>query len=108
MSSNKSSRTAAAYFGLKRHEKQATEGTLSTADSGGQAQRMAIKVEAEQATKDRPPGSQSTHDQRSTIADIDATLDIQMNMREGWANTVYIIKLNCERDAMLDRLRVSR
>ena len=48
------------------------------------------------------------HQCKQAIADIDATLDIQMNMREGWANTVYIIKLNCERDAMLDRLRVSR
>jgi len=44
---------------------------------------------------------------KQAIADIDATLDIQMNMREGWANTVYIIKLNCERDAMLDKLYLS-
>lgn len=45
------------------------------------------------------------HQCKQAIADIDATLAIHLQMK---TNNEYIIKLNCERDAMLDRLRVSR
>jgi hypothetical protein len=41
------------------------------------------------------------------IADIDEALTIHLRMREGWTDTDYIIKLNCERDAMLDKLYLS-
>ena len=45
------------------------------------------------------------HQCKQAIADIDVTLAIHLQMK---TNNEYIIKLNCERDAMLDRLRVSR
>ena len=45
---------------------------------------------------------------KQAIADIDATLHLHLQMKRGWEDSDYIIKLNCERDAMLDRLRVSR
>lgn len=48
------------------------------------------------------------HQCKLAIADIDATLHLHLQMKRGWEDSDYIIKLNCERDAMLDRLRVSR
>jgi len=44
---------------------------------------------------------------KQAIADIDEALTIHLRMREGWTDTDYIIKLNCERDAMLDKLYLS-
>lgn len=44
---------------------------------------------------------------KQAIADIDEALTIHLRMREGWTDTDYIVKLNCERDAMLDKLYLS-
>jgi len=45
---------------------------------------------------------------RAAIADIDATLLLQTDSTTMVPMTPYVVKLWCERDAMLDRLHILR